>query len=93
MSTNKTTKQIKCSFCGRESNEVSSLIAGPDVYICDICVKASVDIIKNNMDNLVQEITNWSIVENSKNIYVISDIPFAEELAKNLKININVEDM
>lgn len=50
-------------------------------------------IIKNNMDNLVQEITNWSIVENSKNIYVISDIPFAEELAKNLKININVEDM
>jgi ATP-dependent Clp protease ATP-binding subunit ClpX len=49
MSTNKTTKQIKCSFCGRESNEVSSLIAGPDVYICDICVKASVDIIKNNM--------------------------------------------
>ena len=42
-------------------------------------------IIKNNMDNLVQEITNWSIVENSKNIYVISDIPFAEELAKNFK--------
>lgn len=49
--------------------------------------------IKNNMENLVQELTNWSIVEELKNIYVISDIPFAEELAKNLKININVEDM
>ncbi len=42
-------KQIKCSFCGRSSQEVGSLIAGPDVYICDICVGSSVDIIRNNL--------------------------------------------
>ncbi len=45
----KSTKVIKCSFCSREASEVSSMIAGPDVYICDICVKTSVDILKNNM--------------------------------------------
>lgn len=49
MSTIKQNMPIKCSFCGREAHEVGSIIAGPDVYICDICVKASVDIIKNNM--------------------------------------------
>lgn len=42
-------KIIKCSFCGRDSNEVNSLIAGPDVYICDICVQSSVDILKTNL--------------------------------------------
>jgi ATP-dependent Clp protease ATP-binding subunit ClpX len=42
-------KVIKCSFCGRDSSEVNSLIAGPDVYICDICVQSSVDILKTNL--------------------------------------------
>jgi hypothetical protein len=27
-----------CSFCGRPSDEVTKLIAGPNVYICDACV-------------------------------------------------------
>lgn len=40
---------VKCSFCGREGNEVTSMVAGPDVYICDICIRTSVDILKNNL--------------------------------------------
>ncbi len=40
---------VKCSFCGRDGNEVASMVAGPEVYICDICVKTSVDILKNNL--------------------------------------------
>ena len=42
-------KSIKCSFCGRDGSEVASMVAGPDVYICDICVTTSVDILKNNL--------------------------------------------
>ncbi|MGE5365152.1 MAG: ATP-dependent Clp protease ATP-binding subunit ClpX [Bacteroidota bacterium] len=42
-------KTVSCSFCGRDGSEVSSMVAGPDVYICDICVSASLDIIKNNL--------------------------------------------
>lgn len=42
-------KIVKCSFCGRDGNEVGSMIAGPDVYICDICIASSVDILKNNL--------------------------------------------
>jgi ATP-dependent Clp protease ATP-binding subunit ClpX len=42
-------KIVKCSFCGRDGSEVGSMVAGPDVYICDICIGSSVDIIKNNL--------------------------------------------
>ena len=45
----KTGDKIHCSFCGRTPEEIQSIIAGPDVYICDICVSSSVDIIRNNL--------------------------------------------
>lgn len=31
-------KEIRCSFCGKTQNEVSRLIEGPGVYICDNCI-------------------------------------------------------
>ncbi len=42
-------EKIHCSFCGRSPAEVSNIIAGPEVYICDLCVADAVGIIKNNM--------------------------------------------
>ncbi|HWP83481.1 MAG TPA: ATP-dependent Clp protease ATP-binding subunit ClpX [Bacteroidota bacterium] len=45
----KQAEKITCSFCGRSPEEVNSIIAGPDVYICDLCVSSSVDIIRNNI--------------------------------------------
>jgi hypothetical protein len=29
---------LKCSFCGKKADQVSKLIAGPKVHICDACV-------------------------------------------------------
>jgi len=46
--------KIRCSFCGRTPEEVQSIIAGPDVYICDICVSSSADIIRNNLAAFAQ---------------------------------------
>lgn len=34
-----------CSFCGRTMRDCESLIAGPAVFICDVCVSACVEII------------------------------------------------
>ncbi|MBN7842602.1 hypothetical protein J0A78_02620 [Providencia rettgeri] len=31
-------KCMYCSFCGKDNTEVSKLIAGPSVYICDECI-------------------------------------------------------
>ncbi len=35
---NDSDRLLHCSFCGKNSEEVKKLIAGPDVYICDECV-------------------------------------------------------
>lgn len=31
---------LPCSFCGKSQEEVSYIVAGPAVYICDKCVMA-----------------------------------------------------
>ena len=41
---------LHCSFCGKSQHEVSKLIAGPTVFICDECVGLCTDIILGNGD-------------------------------------------
>src|SRR5680860_351472 len=36
---------MKCSFCGKTQEEVYKIVAGPDVCICDECIKVCNDII------------------------------------------------
>jgi hypothetical protein len=31
-------RKFKCSFCGKSDKDVTRLIGGPGVYICDACV-------------------------------------------------------
>ena len=40
---------IRCSFCGRTAHEVTSMVAGPGVYICDRCVNDAAGIVNNEM--------------------------------------------
>lgn len=39
MPKNEENKIISCSFCGKTETEVSRMIAGPGVYICNECVE------------------------------------------------------
>mgnify|MGYP003351772631 CR=1 FL=1 len=41
-------EEVFCSFCGRHSREVESIIAGPNVYICDFCVTSSAELLRKN---------------------------------------------
>ncbi len=36
---NKKDKEICCSFCGKTQDEVTRLVEGPGVYICDNCIE------------------------------------------------------
>src|SRR5262245_63435714 len=36
---------VFCSFCGKSQHELSRLIAGPTVHICNECVELCMDII------------------------------------------------
>lgn len=55
-------RQIKCSFCGRDASEVGGMIAGKDVYICDLCVGSAVQILKNNLETLSPQIRKDAIL-------------------------------
>jgi len=37
-----------CSFCGKNSKQVECIVTGPDVFICNECVKSAGDIIKED---------------------------------------------
>lgn len=43
-------KQLKCSFCGKNQEQVKRLIAGPGVYICDECIELCSEIITEELD-------------------------------------------
>ena len=84
MSDHREPRTVKCSFCGRDGSEVSSMVAGPDVYICDICIKTSVEILKNNVATVTKkESYNASLtpdlIKKSLDEYVIE-----QELAKKI---------
>ena len=40
---------LKCSFCGKTQHQVTKIIAGPGVYICDECVDLCNDIIEEEV--------------------------------------------
>lgn len=47
---------IHCSFCGRNSHEVNSMVAGPnDVYICDRCVSDASGIVKSDLASMAKK--------------------------------------
>jgi ATP-dependent Clp protease ATP-binding subunit ClpX len=39
---------LRCSFCGKDETQVSKLVAGPKVYICDACVTTARQIMDNS---------------------------------------------
>ncbi|MBN2732299.1 MAG: ATP-dependent Clp protease ATP-binding subunit ClpX [Balneolaceae bacterium] len=53
MSEKENNKSIHCSFCGRSSQEVNSMVAGPDdVYICDRCVADASGIVQGELASM-----------------------------------------
>ena len=46
---------MRCSFCGRTSDEVRKLVAGPNVYICDECVEVCERIIEDELGDIGTE--------------------------------------
>lgn len=62
-------KNLTCSFCGKNRNEVKKLIAGPNSYICNECISISYKIIYE---------------ETPGNDVDISDIPTPDEINEHL---------
>ena len=48
-------KQLRCSFCNKNQDQVRKLIAGPNVYICDECIGVCAEIIEEEFDDMPME--------------------------------------
>ncbi len=57
MSSKNRKNRIHCSFCGRSSSQVNSMVAGPDVYICDYCINDAAGIVKSDLAKKNQDRT------------------------------------
>ncbi len=53
----KSDTNLRCSFCGKNRDQVQKLIAGPTVYICDECVGLCNEIISEDWQESRQEIS------------------------------------
>ncbi|MEO0556666.1 MAG: ATP-dependent Clp protease ATP-binding subunit ClpX [Bacteroidota bacterium] len=49
---------IRCSFCSRTAHEVTSMVAGPDVYICDRCIHDASGIVRGDLAPYVAPTTS-----------------------------------
>jgi hypothetical protein len=41
-------RPLRCSFCGRDENDVTRLVAGASAYICDACITECVSILQRH---------------------------------------------
>ncbi len=49
-------KQLKCSFCGKNQEQVKRLVAGPGVYICDECIELCSEIIEEEFEEIKSDV-------------------------------------
>ncbi|MBU3196140.1 ATP-dependent Clp protease ATP-binding subunit ClpX [Clostridium algidicarnis] len=78
-------KQLKCSFCGKNQDQVRRLIAGPGVYICDECIELCSEIITDEFEESLQldvtSIPKPTEIKNYLDQYVISQNDAKRSLA------------
>ena len=53
-------KEFECSFCGKPKNDIKTLIAGPNQYICNECIDLCHDIIHEVKKEEKQDYTSIS---------------------------------
>jgi len=62
----------KCSFCGKNQEQVKRLVAGPGVYICDECIELCSEIIEEEFEDSRME-NESSEVPKPKDIKAVLD--------------------
>ena len=68
-------KNIRCSFCGKHSDQVRRIIAGPNAYICNECVQLCMSILDDgyapeepSLDNEIPD-----VIPTPKEIHAVLD--------------------
>jgi ATP-dependent Clp protease ATP-binding subunit ClpX len=54
-------EHVQCDFCGKESDTVERLVAGPQVSICDECIELCSEIIENDVEEEVETDSEFTL--------------------------------
>lgn len=75
-----------CSFCTKPNTEVSALVAGPGVFICDECVALCQDVIAAKATASVPQIAPWNQVDDVE--VVLTSLPRVAKTAVKVEENL-----
>jgi len=75
-------KQLKCSFCGKNQDQVKRLVAGPGVYICNECVELCFDIIDEEEYEIITSNGTMDIPKPKEIKGILDDYVVGQEMAK-----------
>src|ERR1700686_5592488 len=61
-------RHTRCSFCGKDQSQVRKLVAGPGVYICDLCIPLCREVLEEDNKTTSQKRTRGGLIPNPKTI-------------------------
>lgn len=73
-------ENLFCSFCGKNQKEVTKLIAGPAVYICDECIQLCGEIIEEENEQEASSLEQPLVPKEIKEM--LDDYVIEQDLAK-----------
>ncbi len=74
--------ELHCSFCGKGQDEVQRLIAGPEVYICDECVRLCTDIM--TQENVSEGLEEGKLLTPAEIKNLLDEYVIGQEMSKKI---------
>ena len=61
---NEDEENLKCSFCGKDQDQVKKLVAGSGVYICNECIELCSEIVEEELaQNTSEDLRNYQLLK------------------------------
>jgi hypothetical protein len=77
----------RCSFCTKEESEISQMVAGPGVYICNECVELCTRIMAEGHQREPAEVPYWERMDDEE---LLATLPRIASVATQVEDNLQV---